>query len=139
MLTISISLQVLCASLLAFAALSTNPELAKKIHTFYALAPAAFAQYAITPLRKISLIPVPVLRVSDSLWLNLWNETECKFQSNEKDQNNPSASCFSTSRELFDSSTLLDISIYFFAFDYFIWIGSACVSSEMFHLSDFIH
>ncbi|XP_063128000.1 gastric triacylglycerol lipase isoform X1 [Rattus norvegicus] len=42
---------------IGFIAFSTNPTLAKKIKTFYALAPVATVKYTQSPLKKISFIP----------------------------------------------------------------------------------
>ncbi|XP_052028492.1 gastric triacylglycerol lipase isoform X3 [Apodemus sylvaticus] len=42
---------------IGFIAFSTNPALAKKIKTFYALAPVATVKYTQSPFKKISLIP----------------------------------------------------------------------------------
>ncbi|XP_036121455.1 gastric triacylglycerol lipase-like isoform X1 [Molossus molossus] len=42
---------------IGFIAFSTNPNLAKRIKAFYALAPVATVKYSESPLRKLSIIP----------------------------------------------------------------------------------
>ncbi|XP_052028482.1 gastric triacylglycerol lipase isoform X1 [Apodemus sylvaticus] len=48
---------------IGFIAFSTNPALAKKIKTFYALAPVATVKYTQSPFKKISLIPKFLFKV----------------------------------------------------------------------------
>lgn len=50
-----------------FIAFSTIPTLAKRIKTFYALAPVATVTYAESPLKKLSLIPASLFKVRDSI------------------------------------------------------------------------
>ncbi|KAG3264919.1 gastric triacylglycerol lipase [Ictidomys tridecemlineatus] len=48
---------------IGFIAFSTNPTLARRIKTFYALAPVATVKYATSPLTKLSLIPSPLFKI----------------------------------------------------------------------------
>ncbi|XP_003506002.1 gastric triacylglycerol lipase isoform X1 [Cricetulus griseus] len=50
---------------IGFIAFSTNPTLANRIKTFYALAPVATVTYAQSPLKKLSRIPGYLLKVCD--------------------------------------------------------------------------
>ncbi|XP_054975436.1 gastric triacylglycerol lipase isoform X2 [Sorex araneus] len=47
---------------IGFIAFSTNPELAKKIEVFYALAPIAYINHATTPLRRLSILPTSLVK-----------------------------------------------------------------------------
>ena len=58
-----------CCSASGFIAFSTNPTLAKKIKTFYALAPVATVNYNKSPLRKLAFISSSIFKVCDSLGL----------------------------------------------------------------------
>uniref|UniRef100_A0A5F8GD70 Lipase n=1 Tax=Monodelphis domestica TaxID=13616 RepID=A0A5F8GD70_MONDO len=48
---------------IAFAAFSTNPRLARRINTFFALAPVVSVQYSKGPLKTLISIPTPILKV----------------------------------------------------------------------------
>ncbi|XP_051003085.1 gastric triacylglycerol lipase [Acomys russatus] len=48
---------------IGFIAFSTNSTLAKRIKTFYALAPVATVTYAQSPLKKLSLIPTLLFKI----------------------------------------------------------------------------
>ncbi|XP_036062505.1 gastric triacylglycerol lipase isoform X2 [Onychomys torridus] len=48
---------------IGFIAFSTMPELAKRIKTFYALAPVATVTYAQSPLKKLSVIPTFLFKI----------------------------------------------------------------------------
>ncbi|XP_026264763.2 gastric triacylglycerol lipase isoform X2 [Urocitellus parryii] len=48
---------------IGFIAFSTNPTLARRIKTFYALAPVATVKYATSLLTKLSLIPSPLFKI----------------------------------------------------------------------------
>ena len=56
---------LMVCSISGFIAFSTNPALAKKIKTFYALAPVATVKYTQSPFKKISLIPKFLFKVCD--------------------------------------------------------------------------
>lgn len=56
-----------CCSVSGFIAFSTNPKLAKRIKTFYALAPVATVKYTETLLNKLMLVPSFLFKVCDSL------------------------------------------------------------------------
>ncbi|XP_066204733.1 gastric triacylglycerol lipase-like [Saccopteryx leptura] len=48
---------------IGFIAFSTNPKLAKRIKTFYALAPVATVKYVTSPLNKLAIIPPFLFKV----------------------------------------------------------------------------
>ncbi|XP_003473591.2 gastric triacylglycerol lipase [Cavia porcellus] len=48
---------------IGFIAFSTNPTLAKKVKTFYALAPVATVKYVTSPLKKLSYVPTSLLKL----------------------------------------------------------------------------
>lgn len=53
------------SSLSAFIAFSTNPELAKRIKIFFALAPVTTVKYTQSPLRKLTTLSRKAVKVCD--------------------------------------------------------------------------
>lgn len=59
--------ELMSSILAAFIAFSTNPELAKKIKVFFALAPVATVKYTRSPMKKLTALSRQAVKVCEFL------------------------------------------------------------------------